>query len=218
MAIRPVFEAAADGRFCVRKNVEFEFFSGFSDKQQKRCINSLHQAYLAENNGKRVLEISSRSENEFGVALSAFHLTVRAKSGKEYSVESLFQAGKVFEQGGPYVDLLEVSSKAAKKDERLKSSGALVGFRLNGQDFETEPKTYFYDWLYINVLHLHEDLTAALMEYDAFTDIAFNPQKSLNCQAEAAAIYVSLKRQGMLGEALKSKEQFKKIVFINPAG
>ncbi len=218
MAIRPVFEAAVDDRFCVRKNVEFEFFSGFSDKQQRRCINSLHQAYRKENSEKKVLEISSKSENDLGIALSAFHLTVRAGNGKEYSVESLFQAGKVFEHGGPYVDLLEVSSKAAKKDERLKNSGALVGFLLNGEAFETEPKTYFYDWLYINVLYLHDDLAARLMEYDAFTDIAFNPQKSLNCQAKAAAIFVSLKRKGMLGEALKSKEQFKKIVFINPAG
>ena len=51
------------------------------------------------------------------------------------------------------------------------------------------------------------------MEYDAFTDIAFNPQKSINCQAEAAAIYVSLKKQGLLEEALKDKENFRKIVY-----
>lgn len=162
------------------------------------------------------MEISSKSEEELGVALSAFHLSIRAENGKEYSVESLFQASKVFEQGGPYVDLLEVSAKTAKKDGRLKNSGAVTGFRLHGEEFETEPKTYFYDWLYINILNRHPEFTEKIMDYDAFTDIAFNPQKSINCQAEAAAIYVSLKKQGMLKEALKDKRQFLKIVFINP--
>lgn len=217
MAVRPVFEVSCKPPYCVRKNIEFEFFSGFSDKQQRRCIHSLHQAYLNGNHGKKVLEISSKSEEELGVALSAFHLSVQAENGKEYSVESLFQASKVFEQGGPYVDLLGASPKDAKKDGRLKSSGAVTGFCLNGEEFGTEPKTYFYDWLYINVLHQHPELTEKLMEYDAFTDIAFNPNKSINCQAEAAAVYVSLQKQGMLGEALKSKGEFRKIVFINQA-
>ena len=51
------------------------------------------------------------------------------------------------------------------------------------------------------------------MEYDAFTDIAFNPQKSINCQAEAAAVYVSLKRQGLLEAALNNRADFLKIVY-----
>ena len=49
--------------------------------------------------------------------------------------------------------------------------------------------------------------------YDAFTDIEFNPQKSINCQAEAVAIYVSLHRQGLLNEALKGKDEFLEIVY-----
>ncbi len=104
-------------------------------------------------------------------------------------------------------------SRVAKKDERLKSSGRVIGFSIDGKDFNTEPKTYFYNWLYINTLHLNKELAVKIMEYDAFTDIAFNPQKSINCQAEAAAIYVSLKKQGLLEEALKDKENFRKIVY-----
>ena len=49
--------------------------------------------------------------------------------------------------------------------------------------------------------------------YDAFTDIEFNPKKSINCQAQAAAVYVSLEKQGLLLEALKSKEAFLNIVY-----
>lgn len=48
------------------------------------------------------------------------------------------------------------------------------------------------------------------MDYEAFTDIAFNPQRSINCQAEVAAIYVSLQKQKLLDAALKSKEAFYK--------
>lgn len=67
--------------------------------------------------------------------------------------------------------------------------------------------------MYINTLHLNKEVAEKIMEYDVFTDIAFNPQKSINCQAEAAAIYVSIKKQGLLEEALKDKENFRKIVY-----
>lgn len=214
MAVRPVFIVSLDNRYCIRENIEFEFFSGFSDKQKRRCISSLHREYLKNNEEKRILEISSKSEDELGVKLSAFNLMIKTKNGKKFSVESAFQASKVFEKGGPYKDLLDVSSREAKKDERLKNSGKIVAFQIDGKEFETEPKTYFYNWLYINTLHLYNELTEQLLIYDAFTDIAFNPQKSINCQAEAAAIYVSLAKQGLLKDALKDKQQFKEIVYL----
>ena len=214
MANRPVFVVSLDNKFCIRENTDFEFFSGFSDKQKKRCICSLHKEYLKANNGKKVLEISSKSEDKLGVDLSAFNLMFKTKSGKEVSVESAFQAGKVFENGGPYTDLLDVSSKAAKKDERLKNSGRIISFVFDGMEFETKPETYFYNWLYINALNLQKDLAVQVLGYDAFTDIEFNPKKSINCQAEAAAIFVSLTRQGLLEAALKDKEKFKEIVYL----
>lgn len=213
MAVRPIFVVSLDSRYCIRENVEFEFFSGFSDKQKKRCINSLHQSYLATTPGKKILEISSKSEDELGVRLSAFNLMMKSENGKEFSVESAFQAGKVFELGGPYLDLLYVPSKVAKRDERLKNSGKVIAFEFDRKRFETEPKTLFYNWLYINTLHLHKELARPLLDYDAFTDIEFNPQKSINCQAEAAAIYVSLSKQGLLEQALQDKERFKEIVY-----
>lgn len=215
MANRPVFVVSFDKRYCIRENVEFEFFSGFSDKQKKKCINSLHQAYLKDNTDKKILEISSKSEDELGIKLSAFNLIIKTKTGKEFSVESAFQASKVFEKGGPYKDLLDVPSRVAKKDERLRNSGKIIAFSIYNQTFNIEPKTYFYNWLYINTLHLHADLAEQILEYEAFSDIAFNPEKSINCQAEAAAIYVSLQKQNLLNEALKNKETFLDIVYPN---
>ena len=45
------------------------------------------------------------------------------------------------------------------------------------------------------------------MEFDAFTDIEFNPNKSLNCQARAAALFVAMKKLGRL-EACREFQSF----------
>lgn len=213
MAKRPVFVVVPKKVLFVRCETEFEFFGGFSGKQKQRCIRSLHEAFQLRFPEKKVLEISGKSEEPLGVQLSAFNLMMETKSGKMVSVESAFQGSKVFEGGGPYEDLLDKPSIVAKKDERLRNSGGVIGFRLEGEEFPTEPKTLFYHWLYINALDRQPELGDRVMEYDAFTDIVFNPQKSLNCQAEAVAIYVSLRRQGLLEEALKDRDSFRKIVY-----
>ncbi len=213
MATRPVFAVSLDQQYCIKENIEFEYFNGFSEQQKRRCIRSLHQAYQNLHKEKRILEISSKSEDELGRKLSAFQLMLPLKNQKSCSVEAAFQAGKIFEKGGPYLDLLDVSPREAKKDDRLKTSGALISFTFNDTIFPTEPKTYFYNWLYIHALSYYPELANALLQYDAFTDIVFNPQKSINCQAEAAAIYVSLQKQGLLQDALREKESFLNIVY-----
>ena len=60
------------------------------------------------------------------------------------------------------------------------------------------PKTVFYNWLYINAVLENPLLAAELLKYNAFTDIEFNPKKSINCQAKAAALFVALSRQGKI--------------------
>ena len=214
MANRPVFEVSLDSKLFIRKNIEFQWFSGFAVSQKRKSIDSLHQNYLFHNKGKNILEISSKSENELGVKLSAFNLMLH-KNEKSFSVELAYQSGKIFEHGGPYIDLLDKTSMAAKKDERLKNSGRIIGFSFYDESFSINPPTYFYNWLYINALNDNNDLNEQLMHYDAFTDIVFNPQKSLNCQAAAAAIYVSLRKQNLLQQALKDKFSFLKIVYPN---
>ena len=57
----------------------------------------------------------------------------------------------------------------------------------------------------------------AAASYTAFTDIAFNPEKSLNCQARAVAIYVSLRKNGLIDKSLESKDSFLEIVYGNEA-
>lgn len=215
LAIKPVFITLHCSPYYYEEKLDFLYYCGFAEVQKKKSIKSLHDAFLKKNPNGKVLEISSKSDDELGVKLSAFNLKIETRNKKNYSVEVLFQASKVFQNGGPYRDMLQMTSKEAKKDERLKNSGRLTCFDLFGKKFELNPVTYFYNWLYINALNLNTDLADELMNYNAFTDIAFNPEKSINCQARAASIYVSLREKGLLKKALESKESFLDIVYSN---
>ena len=127
-----------------------------------------------------------------------------------------FQSSKVFENGGPYRDLLNVSSRAAKKDERLQDSGRLIEFDLFGEKWPLEPKTAFYDWIYINTLAKNENLAEQLGQYDAFTDIEFNPNKSINCQAYSVALFRALTMRSLISDILGDKEAYFDIIKERP--
>ena len=214
MAQRPVYVSTDCAPFVKTENVEFKFFPGFSEAQKTRSIESLHAAFLSKNPDLRLLEISSKSSVPLGIKLSAFNLQiVLPKSGKSVSVESAFQSSKVFEGGKQFADLLGKSSRDAKRDPRLRESGRLVAFKFFEHEFPLEPKTYFYDWLYINALCWQRNLAEEILNYNAFTDIEFNPKKSLNCQAKAAAIFVGLSRAKLIDDAVRDKEKFLKIVY-----
>jgi len=185
-----------------------------SRSQSQKSIRSLHSEAKSGLGLDNILEISSKSEQEIGVNLSAFNLMITTvKRKKEFSLECAFQASKVFENGGPFLDLLDARSIDAKRDPRLQSHGRLVGFRFYGVDWDLTPRTAFYDWLYLNALHKNPELARKVMEFSAFTDIAFNPAKSINCQAYSAALYASLSLRGLLSdELLRDKDLYLKLV------
>ncbi|EHW0655722.1 DarT1-associated NADAR antitoxin family protein [Vibrio parahaemolyticus] len=210
MAIRPVFIPRLDAVGVEEKSIEFKWFPGYSASQKQKSIHELHSAALSFG-CENILEISSKSSVELGIALSAFNLEiVTQKKQQAFTVESAFQGSKVFEQGGPYLDLFQKSARDAKKDIRLKESGNLTKFRFFNVDFPLIPRTYFYDWLYINALVKNEHLVSELSEYSSFTDIEFNPKKSINCQAHAVALYLSIQNQG-LDRLIKDPVSFLKI-------
>jgi hypothetical protein len=214
MAKRPVYipKLNSESSGVIVKNVEFKWFPGMSKSQKQKSILSLHEA-AGEKNISPILEISSKSDSVLGVQLSAFNLMITTKKlSKVFSVETAFQSSKVFEKGGPYIDLLLGTSREAKKDIRLLESGNLVKFIFFSKEFNLKPRTLFYDWLYINALHQNEELSDGLVLYRGFTDIEFNPKRSINCQAYSAALYVSLKNMGTIKEALESPETFLEIL------
>jgi hypothetical protein len=175
--------------------------------QKKKNVAELHQA-AAKRGYEPVLEVSTKSEEKLGQRLSAFNLKVELDEGGVISLECAFQGSKVFENGGPFTDIYGAESRDAKRDERLSSSGRLVGFRFEGQDFPLIPKTAFYDWLYIRALYPHREFLQRLHGYAGFTDIEFNPEKSINCQARSCATYVALDRLDLLAACANSSERF----------
>ena len=209
MVKRPVFIPSSNPNKLVDvEMVNFTYHSGFAVSQKQKSINSLHQAISEKFGFTDILEISSKSEIELGVQLSAFNLMITTKTkAKTFSVESAFQSSKVFEGNIQYLDLLEKSSREAKKDDRIKSSGKVIGFNFYNQFWETTPLTAFYDWLYVNALNNKPEYHDELLKYQAFTDIEFNPEKSINCQAQSVALFCSLYHRNMLDE-VKSQEFF----------
>ena len=107
-----------------------------------------------------------------------------------------------------YTDLYHVDVRTAKRDQRLKESGRITGFIFEGFQFPLEPKTVFYDWLYINTILPHRDWLKRLDKYSGFTDIEFNPSKSINCQARACALFVSLMHMHLLDDSIRSPNEF----------
>lgn len=220
MATRPLFISENSGSNFVRvMPIEFKWHAGIARSQKQMSIRSLHAAAKDIYPAAKVLEVSRMAEDQLGERLSAFNLKFRTKGrGREIAVECAFQASKVFESGGPYIDLLDAQPIDAKRDERLQSSGKLTAFEFFGKKWELEPQTAFYDWIYINALHQQQELAQAVLSYDMFTDIAFNPEKSINCQAGAVALYVALRRRGKLEEALSSSKCYLEIILGTKVG
>lgn len=214
MAVRPVFVPTPTEHALVRQAlVDFRWHPGFSISQKQKSVRDLHQA--AQGLGLRhLLEISTKSEVKLGTRLSAFNLKVSVPGVGDVPLENAFQGAKVFEQGGPYRDLYEVAPREAKRDVRLRTSGKLVAFTFGGEQWPLEPRTAFYDWLYVNAIYPHRVWLEEhrLHGYDGFTDIEFNPQRSLNCQARSCALFVALLVTRRLDEAVKNKSNFIAVV------
>ena len=104
---------------------------------------------------------------------------------------------------------MDKTSREAKLDTRLKTSGKLLYFKFYNMQFDRNPPTAFYDWLYINVLMKNPGLIEQLENYDNFTDIEFNQNKSINCQAYSVALFKSLIDHKVDLELLKDSDKVK---------
>ena len=218
MANRPLYLSKGETLQPVKvQEIDFVFYNGFSITQKRRSIDSLHQAAHSKKTElgfNQILEISSKSLQPLGVSLSAFNLQLNVAENVN-SVETFFQGSKVFEAGGPFTHLYLQTAREAKKYPELKSSGAIIHFDLYGQIWPLNPTTLFYDWLYLKALSQDTQLADEIMQFDAFTDIEFNPKKSLNSQAYSAALFVSLTKKGILADVLESVDAYQAFSLSN---
>lgn len=215
VATRPVFIPLERYPYVMTRDITFEWHPGFAKIQGQRNVRSLHRSFMRLAQGAKVLEISSKSvifepgsdemtENEAGIALSAFNLRKLVPSrGYSIPVENVYHGGKVFKYGGPFTDLMneDVTPSAAKRDERLKNHGPIIGFKFEDMEFPINPPSLFYDFLYINALLENEEKASCVLAHDTFTDIVYNPNKSVGCQARSAAIFVALNKMGLIDNA-----------------
>ena len=95
---------------------------------------------------------------------------------------------------------------------RLKESGKLVAFEFDGFRWPLEPKTAFYDFLYAHCIYPHREWASKLFDYGGFSDIEFNPLRSINCQARSIALFLSLLKRNQLDEAVHSPAAFVKVL------
>jgi len=189
------------------RTFEFAWSPGLSFTQKQRNVSALHASIWRNFPVCKILEVSSKSTEQLGVCLSAFNLSFPTDDDF-MPVETAFQASKVFEKAGPFPELYGKDPRLVRDYVRNLNAGKLIGFEIDGDRWELYPTRVFYDWFYIRALSRNPKLSAAACKYDCFTDIEFNPQKSLNCQAYAVALYLSMRHVGVLDEALKNKESF----------
>ncbi len=212
MTERPIFIRSTDCGELVREvYFSIQWHPGFAVSQKQENIRELHGA-AATAGFSNVLEISTKSDKKRGQHLSAFHLKIGVEPYGLIPLESAFQGSKVFEGGGPYVDLYAAEARMAKRDPRLRESGRLVAFQFEGFTWPIEPKTAFYDWLYSRCIYPYRDWAVKLYEYDGFSDIEFNPFRSINCQARSIALFLSLLSCDRLDDAMKSPLAFLRVL------
>lgn len=214
---RPIFIPAIDSGWFNEKSIEFEWVPGLAWSQRRKCVDSLHQSATKAGMGK-ILEISNFSDVDTGRNLSAFNLKMKVDECVEpVTVEAAYQSSKVFNESGQQSQLLQMTDPVAVKALiRQFEEEKIISFRFEGRDWPTEPLNAFYDFLYIralrNLIDEKPEVRETLFTYDAFTDIAFNPKRSINCQARACAIYVGMDRGGFVVSELLSDERLRDYV------
>lgn len=199
MAMRPAWSVSDNSVVC--RWFEFVWNAGFAVTQKQKNILNLHASIKKETN-ETALEVSSKGLVSIGRNIGAFSLKYN-----DVPLENVFQSSKKFKNGGPYRDLLSVTPKEAKRDERIRNSGKIVSFCLGEEEWPIEPQTAFYDYIYVKALVQSYGMALNLAEYSWFTDIEFNPNRSINCQARSAAVYRLLQMMDAF-EVIETKDKW----------
>ena len=131
-------------------------------------------------------------------------------NGKSFPVECIYQSSKVF-GNQQFKECLDFTPKDAKnyvKEKMYNEKLILTEFNLLGVSFPLEPKSYFYDYLYILALAQNHELAHQIKEYDCFTDIEYNHKKQFASQARSCALYKYLELNNLLDDYLKSPNKY----------
>ena len=185
MAVRPIFISSGDiEKPFIKKDISFKWVSGVSHIQLCRRRDSLSSEISKLYDIKKWLEVSSMSDKEIGIKLSALNLILNTSNGTD-SVQNIYQSSKRYS-----FDFTDY-------------------FKYNDLVFDSTPTGMFYDYIYMCAILQNSHLINDLVQFDIFTDIQFNPNKSLNTQARAVAIFKTLYDNNSLS-IINDHEEFKK--------
>lgn len=102
--------------------------------------------------------------------------------------------------------------------EANKNKIKLAHFHYKGEKFELNAgfknsASFFYDFLYFRALseNFSQNELKNLLKFSIFTDIEFNHQKSINCQARSCAFYHFALLNDKAEFYLKNKDNFKSL-------
>lgn len=228
MATRPVFIATENTPYVATQVIEFPWIKGMVKVQLRKRVISLHGVGAAVGL-RNIMEISTASNSDLGIRLSAFNLPVRINFGTEdhpdfqtHSVETIYQSSKVGQSKtakvGPHPDWLKLEGKEVKAKIKEVKLDQINLYQYGQNVWPAEPQESFFTWLYINGLMQEAGLIEKLAGYDGFTDIYFNPKVTNNCQARAAAQAVSMYKRGELELIMSSRISYLRFAKAHPSG
>lgn len=178
--------------------MEFRWSPGFAASQKRKNVEALHDAAKLRGVAKSILEVSTRSLETLGIKLSAFNLQIELPGrSNPVSVEAAFQSSKVFDRAGLQSHLLELTDgREIKGHIRSLGDQELIGFEYLSETWPLDPPTAMYDYIYLQAItqlvSQQPEVGDQLAAFEAFTDIEFNPKKSLSCQARTCALFIGL--------------------------
>lgn len=216
MQQKPVFVSEERFPYFYTVLVPFETVKASSEVKNtvKSKVNSLHERFSRIYPDKKVLEISSASDEEVGKMLRSEILNKKVSSlDISAPVENVFRGSCVFAGGGPYPEIFEMSPQAAKSDKRLKENGALTHYYYEEKEYPKRPRVAFYYWIYVNALLENQELAERVIRYDAFSDVSCNPGKKPFGAARGAAVFTALSRLGLLDQVVDF-ESFRRLMSV----
>ena len=199
MANRPIFIPQQKNHGVIITPIEFMWHSGMATSQKQKSIHSLHEKAMQKGCVNSLLEISTKSTHELGKKTSAFTLSIETSKGV-FPLECVYHASKIFPVVGLQESWMYLTVREAKKQSQQyqEKYGKPIGSSFEEFIFVGQSYQLGFTYMYFQSLkRLSDDERTSLCSFGAFTDINYLPEKGGNCQAHAAALFVSFVRNGI---------------------
>ena len=178
-------------------HLDFEWHAGTAIQQRRRSSKALRNAMYSAGVRARTLEVSSASDKELGIKLSAFNLKIlNEETGAMNTLECLYHGTKRYQSGDRPVHLFGTDSLVAKKYEAPSSWGYKDGFEYKGVHYKGAGvgASLYYNWLYIYALATYnKELATEILSggYVVFTDVQAKFLPQAVCQAQSCSQFVA---------------------------